>query len=139
MKNLLQVDSELARIEKQITFDTMRRYSGDTGIHSQEDAGKEQGLGGALVQGGQLVAYLNQMMTDNFGKYYLTGGEISVSFIKPVRPGDVVHGRGVVREIHPIGARQQVVCEVWLENQGGEKTTVGTASAVIDPRVEREQ
>jgi 3-hydroxybutyryl-CoA dehydratase len=132
VSNRSEIGRELAGVEKQITFDTMRKYSGATGIHAREDAGKEQGLGGALVQGGQLVAYLNQMMTDNFGEGYLRGGEISVSFIKPVRPGDAVRGRGVVQEIRVEGATQRLICEVWLENQAGEKTTVGTASVPMD-------
>lgn len=108
----------------------MRRYSGEQGIHAQDHAGKETGLGGALVQGGQLVAYLNQMMTNNFGEGYLRGGDIAVSFIKPVRPGDVIVAKGHVREIRPEGARFRVMCEVWLEKRDGEKTTVGTASAL---------
>jgi acyl dehydratase len=127
----LQIGSDLAGIEKRITFDTMRAYSGETGIHAQEDAGKEQGLGGALVQGGQLVAYLNQMMTDNFGASYLRGGEIAVSFIKPVRPSDVIRGKGVVQEVRVEGTAQRLTCEVWLENQAGEKTTVGSASVSL--------
>ncbi len=123
-----EVGSQLIGVQKRISFETMRRYSGEAGIHGQEDAGKEQGLGGALVQGGQLVAYLNQMMTDNFGEGYLRGGEISVAFIKPVRPGDVIVGKGVIRETD---GEHRAVCDVWLENQDGEKTTVGTASALL--------
>ncbi len=124
---------QLAGTEKRISFETMRRYSGESGIHSQEDAGKEQGLGGALVQGGQLVAYLNQMMTDNFGEGYLRGGDIAVSFVKPVRPGDVVTTNGVVQDLRADGPRTRAVCEVWLQNQHGDKTTVGTASAFVTP------
>ena len=138
MANRLEIGCQLAGVEKRITFETMRRYSGDTGIQAQQDAGKEQGLGGALVQGGQLVAYLNQMMTDNFSEGYLTGGETSVSFIRPVRPGDLIFGKGIVQEIRAEGARHRLVCGVWLENQDGEKTTVGTASAVGQVR-EREE
>ncbi len=138
MTAALHVGWELAGIDKRITLDTMRAYSGRTGIHAQEEAGKEQGLGGALVQGGQLVAYLNQMMTDNFGASYLRGGQIAVSFIKPVRPGDVVRSKGIVREIRPEGAMQRLTCEVWLENHAGEKTTVGTASVVLDRRMGHE-
>ena len=129
MANRLEVGSPLAEVGKRISFETMRSYFGEQGIHAQDDAGKETGLGGALVQGGQLVAYLNQMMTNNFGEGYLRGGDIAVSFIKPVRPGDVITAKGIVREIRPDGARIRVLCEVWLENTGGEKTTVGTASA----------
>lgn len=124
------VGSEITSLEKHVSLETMRRYSGETGIHAQDEAGKEHGLGGALVQGGQLVAYLNQMMTNNFGEGYLRGGDIAVSFIKPVRPGDVITTKGIVQEIRPEGARMRVMCEVWLENQNGEKTTVGTASAL---------
>lgn len=136
MADKLEVGSQLAGGEKHISVETMRSYSGEKGIHAQEDAGKETGLGGALVQGGQLVAYLNQMMTSNFGEAYLRGGDISVSFIKPVRPGDVITTKGIVQEIQPEGARSRVVCEVWLENQAGEKTTVGTASAFRAGRAE---
>ena len=125
------VGFQLTGVEKRISFETMRKYSGEKGIHGQDDAGNEQGLGGALVQGGQLVAYLNQMMTDNFGEAYVAGGEIAVSFIKPVRPGDVIRGRGVVREIRAEGAKQRLLCEVWLENHVGEKTTVGNASVSL--------
>jgi acyl-coenzyme A thioesterase PaaI-like protein len=71
------------------------------------------------------------MMTDNFGEGYLRGGDISVSFIKPARPGDVIITKGIVREIHSREGKRQAVCEVWLENQDGEKTTVGTASALL--------
>jgi acyl dehydratase len=129
--NRFALGSQLAGVEKHISLDTMRRYSGGKGIHAEEDAGKEKGLGGALVQGGQLVAYLNQMMTNNFGEGYLRGGEITVSFIKPVRPGDVITTGGIIREIHSSQGRRQAVCEVWVENQGSEKTTVGTASAFM--------
>jgi acyl dehydratase len=98
-----EVGAQLAGVEKRISFETMRRYSGEKGIHAEEDAGKEKGLGGALVQGGQLVAYLNQMMTNNFGEGYLRGGDIAVSFIKPVRPGGVITTKGIVQEIRPEG------------------------------------
>jgi hypothetical protein len=125
-----EVGSQFAGVEKRISFETMRKYSGEKGIHAQEEVGKETGLGGALVQGGQLVAYLNQMMTDNFGEGYLRGGDIAVSFIKPVRPGDVITTRGIVQELRSEGTRRRVACEVWLENQAGEKTTVGTATAL---------
>lgn len=126
-----KVGTQLTGVEKRISFETMRKYSGETGVHAQDDAGKENGLGGALVQGGQLAAYLNQMMIDNFGEGYLRGGEISVSFIRPVRSGDVITTKGIVQEVRPEGTQFRTVCEVWLENQKGEKTTVGTASVIV--------
>jgi acyl dehydratase len=131
MEKKFKVGSELSGGQKHISFETMRRYSGETGIHAQDDAGKDLGLGGALVQGGQLVAYLNQFMMSHFGEGYLKGGDIAVSFIKPARPGDILTSKGVVKEIKSEGENSIVLCDVWLENQNGEKVTVGASSALI--------
>jgi hypothetical protein len=38
----------------------------------------------------------------------------------------------VVKETQPEGDRTRVLVEVWCENQDGDKTAVGTASALID-------
>lgn len=124
------VGLEIKGVDQRISLETMRRYSGETGIHAQDEAGKELGLGGALVQGGQLVAYLNQMMMTHFGEGYLRGGEISVSFIKPARPGDILTPGGVIKEIRSEGDRTRIICDVWLENQNGEKVTGGVAGAL---------
>lgn len=130
MEQVLEVGSELTGEPKRISLQTMRRYSGTSGIHAQDDDAKDQGLGGALVQGGQLTAYLNHMMTSHFGEAYLSGGNIAVSFIKPGRNGDVLTPKGIVKEEQPEGERVRLVCEVWLENQNGDKVTVGTASSL---------
>ena len=127
----IKVGMEISGENKHISFETMRRYSGETGIHAQDDSGKDLGLGGALVQGGQLVAYLNQFMMSHFGEGYLRGGDIAVSFIKPARPGDILTSKGVIKEIKSEVENSRVFCDVWLENQNGEKVTVGATSALI--------
>ena len=117
-------------VSKSITLEKMARYTGDgsSGIHSDESVAQRQGLGGALAQGGQLVGYLNEMMFRTLGPGYISGGEISVTFINPVRPGDTVTTRGVQKESKTEDGRTRIEFEVWLENQKGEKCTVGTAA-----------
>jgi acyl dehydratase len=92
---------------------------------------RRQGLGGVIVQGGQLSGYLNDMMAAVFGEAYFSGGEIDVKFIHRVRPGDTIttHGREVERTSE--NGRTRVHCEIWLENQDGQKVTVGTASSPL--------
>lgn len=115
-------------VTKQIALPEMARYSGAGNFHSDDKAGQETGLGGAIVQGGQLVGYLNEMMFRTLGPGYLTGGEIAVTFIKAVRPGDIVTTNGTQKEIRTEDGRTRIEFEIWLENQLGEKCTVGTAS-----------
>jgi len=117
-------------VSKAITLPKMARYTGadDSGIHSDETVAQQQGLGGTLAQGGQLVGYLNEMMFRTLGPGYLSGGEISVTFIHPVRPGDTVTTHAVQKTSSTEDGRTRIEFEVWLENQKGEKCTVGTAA-----------
>ena len=118
-------------VTKTATMEKMARYSGEGNFHSDDKAGQESGLGGAIVQGGQLVGYLNEMMVRMLGAGYITGGEIAVTFIKAVRPGDTVTAHATRQESPAEGDGTRVAFDVWLENQHGEKCTVGTASGLI--------
>jgi acyl dehydratase len=122
---------EFPALTKVITIEKMRSYSGAGGIHGDDKAAQEQGLGGALVQGGQLVGYLDEMMVRLLGDGFVRGGEISVTFIQAARAGDTLTTRGAVKSTSVVDGRERVECEVWLENQKGEKTTVGTASGFV--------
>jgi acyl dehydratase len=119
---------EFSALTKSITMERMARYSGAGNIHSDDQTAQERGLGGAIAQGGQLVGYLDEMMVRLLGEGFVQGGEISVTFIQAVRPGDTLTTRGTVKSTSVVGGRERVDCEVWLENQKGEKVTVGTAS-----------
>jgi acyl dehydratase len=123
---------ELPVVEKRITLDKMRRYTGGgPGIHTDEEFARKKGLPGAVVQGGQVVGYLNEMMLRALGQGYVEGGEISVVFVKSALAGDVLATRGTVKEERQVDGRTQVEFEVWVENQRGEKLAVGTASGLL--------
>ncbi len=119
---------EPAPVTKSITMEKMALYSGEGNIHSDDETARKRGLRGALTQGGQLVGYLNEMMLRALGPGFIEGGEISVTFLHPVRPGDVVSAHALEKESRSEGGRTRIEFEVWLENQNGEKCTVGTAS-----------
>lgn len=122
---------EFPALTKVITMEKMSRYSGAGNIHSDDKSAQERGLGGAIVQGGQLVGYLDEMMVRLLGEGFVRGGEISVTFIQAVRPGDTLTTRGAVKSAGTVDGRERVECEIWLENQRGEKVTVGTASGFM--------
>lgn len=120
---------EFPVIEKKITLDKMRKYTGGgPGIHTDDEFARGKGLPGAVVQGGQIVGYLNEMLVRALGQGYLEGGEISVVFVKSALSGDSLSTRATVTQRREEDGRTRVECEVWVENQRGEKLAVGTAS-----------
>lgn len=116
-------------IEKHITLAKMRTYTGGgPGIHTDDEFARAKGLPGAVVQGGQIVGYLNEMMLRALGQGYIEGGEITVVFVKSALAGDNLSTKATVTEKQEVDGRTRVECEVWVENQRGEKLAVGTAS-----------
>ena len=122
---------EFPVLNKTVSMEQMARYSGAGNIHSDEATARARGLGGAIVQGGQLVGYLDEMMVRLLGEGFICGGEISVTFIQAARPGDTLTTHGTVKSRSVVDGRERVECEVWLENQLGEKLTVGAASGFV--------
>ncbi len=118
-------------LTKVITMEKMSRYSGAGNIHSDDKTAQERGLGGAIVQGGQLVGYLDEMLVRALGEGFVRGGEIAVTFIQAARPGDTLTTRGTVKSRTAVAGGERVECEVWIENDKGEKLTIGTASGFV--------
>ena len=77
-------------------------------------------------------AYLCEMLTRFFGKNWLRGGRIDVKFIRYTLPGDVVTAMGVIKEKIAEDSAVRFNCEIWCESLSGEKTVVGTASALVN-------
>ena len=78
-----------------------------------------------------VLAYISQMMTDAFGKYWLTGGNLNVRFKAPARPGDAVTTSGKIRQIEEIGSQKLIRCEVLCQNQDGETVITGEAKVKV--------
>jgi acyl dehydratase len=57
------------------------------------------------------------------------GGKISIRYIRPVYAHDVLTPNAVVTDIVEEDGRARVLLDVWCENQDGNKTSIGTASA----------
>jgi len=107
------------------------RLEAEVSIHTDEELAKKVGLPGTVAAGMMLVDYLSEMLTNFFGTGWIQGGKCAVSFILPVRPGDEITARGVVREKLSEGAATRLILDVWCENQRGEKVTAGTASGLV--------
>lgn len=118
-------------IMTQAKMNAYARVEGEVSIHTDEELAKRVGLPGTIAAGMMLVDYLSEMLTDFFGAGWVQGGKIAVSFILPVRAGDEVTAKGVVREKLSEGPATRLILDVWCENQRGEKVTAGTASGLV--------
>ena len=128
----IPIGRELPALVKELSQRRIDVYSGvrPRSIHTDEDWARQKGFRTTLAQGMMSTAYVSEMMTRFLGAGFVKGGTLSMAFIKPVYAGDRLTVHGVVKEMRPEGAGMRVVVEVWCENQGGEKTAVGSASGL---------
>ena len=75
------------------------------------------------------MAFLHELLERNFGDAWVYGGKISVRYIHPVYAGDRITPHGIVAGVTEEAGRQRVSLSIWCENQDGQKTAAGTASA----------
>jgi acyl dehydratase len=127
------IGGALPPLVKEVSQRKIDTYSGvrPRYIHSDESWARAKGFRTCLAQGMMSTAYVSEMMTRFVGAGFVKGGTISMSFIKPVYAGDRLTVHGVIKEKRPEGGATRVVVDVWCENQGGEKTAVGTASGLL--------
>jgi acyl dehydratase len=102
-------------------------------IHTDDEVAHKAGLPRALAQGRYPVGYLSEYLLDFFERGWIQGGRLDVALVKPIFPGDTITIRGVVREKVQEGKFTRIILDVWLENQNGQKATVGTASGLVEP------
>jgi acyl dehydratase len=100
-------------------------------IHTDIEVARESGLKTTVAQGLMQACYISEWATQIFGETWFHTGTLSISFVHPVYPGDIISAQGVVnsKTIEPNGVRVEM--ETWLQNQDGVLTTVGWFSALI--------
>ena len=86
----LREGGDVMELTKHVTQDDMTLYSGPGNIHSDIEVAKRTGLDAPIAQGMMTLAYASELMTKVCGPDWLSRGEISVKFTKPVFAGDTV-------------------------------------------------
>jgi acyl dehydratase len=130
----LKVGDRLATVTREVAESKMiefERVVWDRGrnSHSDPEMAKRDGLSKPLASGQNQMAFLHELLERNFGDAWVYGGKISVRNIHPVYAGDHITPNGIVTEIAEVDGKARVTVQIWCENQDGQKTSVGTASA----------
>ena len=98
-------------------------------IHTDDEVARKAGLPRAVATGRHPVSFITELMVDHLGFGFITGGEIDVSFVKPIFPGDVLTLQAVLKEKTLDQGTTHYLFDVSLTNQEGAAVTVGTAGA----------
>lgn len=100
-------------------------------IHNNMEQAEKAGLDLPLVQGQQQVGYLIEMLTNFFKEKWFYSGWIRVKFIRPVKVGETVTCKAVIKEFIEDNGKVKMKLDVWVENEEGEMTIIGWASSEI--------
>ena len=118
---------EIPTIKKNPTTQQLVKYAGASGdfyqIHYDMDYAKNNGLPGVILHGALKNAFLGQVITDwigNSGKLKM----LEVQYKGMDLPGTPVYAKGIVTDIID---ENNINCDLWLETNKGDKTTVGKA------------
>jgi acyl dehydratase len=129
--------TELPPVVKNPTTQQLVMYAGASGdyyqIHYDQGFAKNNGLDDVILHGALKNAFLGQLVTKWMG---LEGvlKRLACQYRGMDIPGSPVTAKGVVtRKYHEHGAHM-VDCEIWLENEDGDKTTPGSATVVLPLR-----
>lgn len=103
--------------------------------HQETGMAREVGMPGPYDSGLQRVCFMSQIMTNWIGD----DGQllnVKINLKKPNIFGDTQWCRGEVigKRVDEQGRQHMVDCELWADNQNGERTVTATATAVLPTR-----
>ena len=129
----VQVGEDLTPLVKEIGMARMMAYGAATWdfirIHYDADYARELGFDGPFVDGQMLGGFLTQHVQDWAGPGAFLR-KLAFRNRVMVYPGDSLTCRGVVTTCSNEEEGGMVECDLWVENQRGEKV-VEPASAVV--------
>jgi acyl dehydratase len=136
----VEVGQEIPPLEKHPTTQQLVKYAGASGdfyqIHYDKDFAMQNGLPGVIIHGALKNAFLGHLMTDFAGEHGWLK-KLAVQYRGMDVPGVKLVCRGRVTKKYVENGHHLVDCEIWLENEKGEKTTPGSATVVLPSRAGR--
>ena len=125
-------NQELIGVTKHLSQSKMDRFGAVTGgvgaIHLDPEFCRNTRFGTTLAHGYMLIAYVAEMLKNNFGRAWLESGDLDIKLIGPAFPGHTVISGGKITEIVRQGDDQRLTCEVWLDRHDGTRLLAGNAA-----------
>ncbi len=90
------------------------------------------GMDGVIAPGNMGLAYLSRMISDWAEGAVLR--KLEVRFRGFVKPGDRLTCKGLIVEKHARGSENSIECDVFIENDNGDRPVAGSATVVLPTR-----
>lgn len=132
----LEIGQGLNPVREAITQESINTYAEAAGdfnpLHvDPEWAKKNSPFGGTIAHGMTSLAFISRLMSDNFGKAWIFGGKMDVSFKQPVKPGETITAKAKVLKKSLEGEQKIVELSVFCENQKRDAVITGTATVTF--------
>ncbi len=133
----VEIGDELEPLVKDVVQEDMDLFESfalldHPNIHTDPKAAQDAGVGRDPIASGRMTtAYASEAAARFFGEKWTGTGKTDLNFIRPVKHGDILTVRGVVKEKTVEVGGTRVVLDIWVENQRGDKTAVGSASGTL--------
>jgi acyl dehydratase len=126
----VQVGQELPALDKgAITKEMLKEYGPAAGdpnpIHVDDEFAKNAGYPGVFAHGMLSMGYLGEFLVRVGGLGALR--RFRTRFVRLTWPGEVITCRGTVSRVTDEGAERLVECDIWTENEAGERKLTGSA------------
>ena len=99
-------------------------------IHVDDEFARNAGYPGVFAHGMLSMGYLGEFLVQAGGPGSIR--KFRTRFAKLTWPGEVITCRGRVTGVADDGAVRVVECDIWTENQEGERKLVGSAVLALD-------
>ena len=144
----VEVDSKITSLSKVATTRMLVKFAGASGdfnpLHYEDAFAASQGVGKPIVHGQLKRAWLIQFITAWIGEQgtlkKLACQFRGMDYPRPMKTiaesheGETWWCKGTVTKKYIDGAEHWVECEIWVENEKGEKTTPGSTAVVLPSR-----
>ena len=129
------VGQELPSLRKgPITRDELKVYGAASGdpnpIHIDDEFAKNAGYPGVFAHGMLSMGYLGEFLVQAGGTPESVK-KFRARFAKLTWPGDVITCKGTVTAVRDEGGARLVDCDIWTENQDGERKVTGSATLTL--------
>lgn len=126
------VGQELPSLRKgPITRDDLKAYGAASGdpnpIHLDDEFAKNAGYTGVFAHGMLSMGYLGEFLVQAGGSPESVR-KFRARFAKLTWPGDVITCKGTVTAVRDENGARLVDCDIWTENQDGERKVTGSAT-----------
>lgn len=127
----IEEGDELPAIDLFLSKDQVRQYARTAGMYvprfTDDEGARAEGLPGMIAPGVMSMGLLVGMISD--WNQAAAIKRIGTTFRSPVLPDRNVHLRGAVTQ--KLEADHTAECDIWLENDDGERWVIGTATVAL--------